>query len=116
LGTTGSSAPRAILNDETVDLLAQMAVLHAQAGADTVAPSDMMDGRVLGDPHGARFGPGSPNVAILSYTAKYASAFYGPFREALDSAPVERRMCRRTRRPTRWTRRTARGAGRGAAR
>lgn len=77
-----------ILNDETVDMLAGMAVLHAQAGADIVAPSDMMDGRVAA----IRFAldaAGESDTAILSYTAKYASGFYGPFREALDSAPVE---------------------------
>ena len=77
-----------VVNDPTVDVLAQMAVLHAQMGADVVAPSDMMDGRVAAirsalDAHGFQ------NVAIISYTAKYASAFYGPFREALDSAPVD---------------------------
>ena len=75
-----------ILNDETVEVLAQMALLHAQSGADIVAPSDMMDGRVLAIREileENRF----PNVQIISYCAKYASAFYGPFREALDSAP-----------------------------
>jgi porphobilinogen synthase len=77
-----------VLNDETVDVLAQMAVLHAVAGADVVAPSDMMDGRVAAIRH-ALDGAGHQEVAILSYTAKYASSFYGPFREALDSAPVE---------------------------
>jgi porphobilinogen synthase len=77
-----------ILNDETVDKLAEMAVLHAQAGADIVAPSDMMDGRVAAI-RAALDSAGGEDVAILSYTAKYASAFYGPFREALDSAPVD---------------------------
>ncbi len=77
-----------ILNDETVELLAQMAVLHAQCGADIVSPSDMMDGRV-GAIRTALDDAGYAEVAILSYTAKYASAFYGPFREALDSAPVD---------------------------
>jgi porphobilinogen synthase len=77
-----------ILNDETVDLLAQMAVLHARSGAHMVAPSDMMDGRVAAI-RAALDASGATEVAILSYTAKYASAFYGPFREALDSAPVE---------------------------
>ncbi|MDO5509741.1 MAG: porphobilinogen synthase [Weeksellaceae bacterium] len=75
-----------IVNDETVDILAQMALSHAQAGADFVAPSDMMDGRVLAIREileNNRFG----NVGIMSYTAKYASSFYGPFRDALDSAP-----------------------------
>jgi porphobilinogen synthase len=77
-----------ILNDETVEVLKEMALVHAKAGADWVAPSDMMDGRVLAirehlDENGFK------NVNILSYTAKYASAFYGPFREALDSAPKQ---------------------------
>lgn len=77
-----------VLNDETVELLAKMAVIHAQAGADIVAPSDMMDGRVAGI-RDALDEANYTDVAILSYTAKYASAFYGPFREALDSAPVD---------------------------
>ncbi|MFS8664582.1 MAG: porphobilinogen synthase [Limnochordales bacterium] len=75
-----------ILNDETLELLARMAVSHARAGADVVAPSDMMDGRV-GALRRALDGDGFQHVAILSYAAKYASAFYGPFREAADSAP-----------------------------
>ncbi len=77
-----------ILNDETVEILARMAVVHALAGADIVAPSDMMDGRV-GAIRAALDGAGHQEVAILSYTAKYASSFYGPFRDALDSAPAE---------------------------
>jgi porphobilinogen synthase len=77
-----------ILNDKTVDVLAEMALLHARCGADIVAPSDMMDGRV-GAMRIALDRAGQTEVAILSYTAKYASGFYGPFREALDSAPVE---------------------------
>ncbi len=77
-----------ILNDETVDVLAGMAVVHSEAGADVVAPSDMMDGRV-GAIREALDSANYAEVAILSYTAKYASAFYGPFREALDSAPVD---------------------------
>jgi porphobilinogen synthase len=77
-----------ILNDETVDMLAAMAVVHADAGADMVAPSDMMDGRV-GAMRTALDASGHTDVAIMSYTAKYASGFYGPFREALDSAPVD---------------------------
>lgn len=77
-----------ILNDQTVEVLAQMAVVHARAGADVVAPSDMMDGRV-GAIRTALDEAGFTQTAILSYTAKYASAFYGPFREALDSAPVD---------------------------
>ena len=75
-------------NDASVDLLAQMAVVQAQAGADVVAPSDMMDGRV-GAIREALDASGFQDVAILAYTAKYASAYYGPFREALDSAPRE---------------------------
>ncbi|UCE58682.1 MAG: porphobilinogen synthase [Phycisphaerales bacterium] len=77
-----------VLNDETCAVLARMAVLHAEAGADIVAPSDMMDGRVAAI-RTALDGAGYTGAAILSYTAKYASAFYGPFREALDSAPVD---------------------------
>lgn len=75
-----------ILNDETLPILAKMAVAQARAGADIIGPSDMMDGRVgyirehLDD-------EGFKDVSIMSYTAKYASAFYGPFRDALDSAP-----------------------------
>ena len=75
-----------ILNDITLEILAKMAVAQAKAGADIIAPSEMMDGRVqyireaLDD-------EGFTNVSIMSYTAKYASAFYGPFRDALNSAP-----------------------------
>ena len=75
-----------ILNDESVEILAKMATLHAEAGADIVAPSDMMDGRVLAIRE-ALDSQGFSDRQIISYTAKYASAFYGPFREALDSAP-----------------------------
>jgi len=77
-----------IVNDETVAILAKMAVVQARAGADVVAPSDMMDGRV-GAMRDALDDEGFCETAILSYTAKYASAFYGPFREALESAPVD---------------------------
>lgn len=77
-----------VLNDETVEILARMSVVHAKAGADIVAPSDMMDGRV-GAIRNALDENGFVETAILSYTAKYASAFYGPFRDALDSAPVD---------------------------
>jgi porphobilinogen synthase len=75
-----------VQNDQTVDILAQMALAHAQAGADMVAPSDMMDGRIRVmreklDQHGF------VNTAIMSYSIKFASAYYGPFREAADSAP-----------------------------
>lgn len=73
-------------NDETLELIAQTAVSHAQAGADIVAPSDMMDGRV-GAIREALDDTGFTDIAILSYAAKYASAFYGPFRDAADSAP-----------------------------
>nr|WP_042295185.1 porphobilinogen synthase [Nonlabens ulvanivorans] len=75
-----------ILNDETAEVLAQMSVSHAQAGADMVAPSDMMDGRILYIRE-ALEEEGFKNTGIMSYSAKYASAFYGPFRDALDSAP-----------------------------
>lgn len=77
-----------IANDATNEALVKMAVSHAQAGADMVAPSDMMDGRVLRLRQGLD-AAGFPNVGIMSYSAKYASAFYGPFRDALDSAPRE---------------------------
>jgi len=77
-----------IANDATNDALVKMAVSHAQAGADFVAPSDMMDGRVLRLRQGLD-AAGFQNVCIMSYSAKYASAFYGPFRDALDSAPRE---------------------------
>lgn len=77
-----------VLNDETISVLCKQAISHAQAGADIVAPSDMMDGRV-GAIRAALDHAGHTNVAIMSYTAKYASAFYGPFRGALDSAPRE---------------------------
>jgi porphobilinogen synthase len=75
-------------NDSTVDALVKMAISHAEAGADFVAPSDMMDGRVLRLREGLD-AAGFQNVGIMSYSAKYASAFYGPFRDALDSAPRE---------------------------
>ena len=74
------------MNDETLEILGKMSLAQAQAGADILGPSDMMDGRVehirelLDD-------EGFTKVSIMSYTAKYASAFYGPFRDALDSAP-----------------------------
>tara|TARA_B100000674_G_scaffold491855_1_gene510702 strand:+ start:1933 stop:2919 length:987 start_codon:yes stop_codon:yes gene_type:complete len=77
-----------ILNDETLPILGKMAVAQAEAGIDIIGPSDMMDGRVA---HIRREldEEGFKNVGIMSYTAKYASAFYGPFRDALDSAPKE---------------------------
>lgn len=77
-----------VLNDPSVEVLAKMALSHAEAGADFVAPSDMMDGRILAMRNileqNSFFSTG-----IMSYSAKYASAFYGPFRDALDSAPVD---------------------------
>ena len=75
-----------ILNDETLPILAKMAVAQAAAGADIIGPSDMMDGRI-GYIRTALDAAGYTNTAIMAYTAKYASAFYGPFRDALDSAP-----------------------------
>jgi porphobilinogen synthase len=75
-----------ILNDETLPILADMALTQARAGADFVAPSDMMDGRV-GYIRRALDAQGFTDVGIISYAAKYASAFYGPFRDALSSAP-----------------------------
>jgi porphobilinogen synthase len=75
-----------VANDATNDALVKMTVSHAQAGADFVAPSDMMDGRVLRLRQGLD-AAGFEQVGIMSYSAKYASAFYGPFRDALDSAP-----------------------------
>merc|ERR1719181_1593048 len=76
-----------ILNDETIAYLCKQAVSQAEAGADFVSPSDMMDGRV-GAIRDALDAAGFTDVGIMSYSAKYNSAFYGPFREALDSAPA----------------------------
>jgi porphobilinogen synthase len=73
-------------NDATLEILAQQAVIHAQAGADLVAPSGMMDGMVGAIRRGLD-GAGFTHIPIMSYAAKYASAFYGPFREAAESAP-----------------------------
>ena len=87
-GHDGIIANGDIENDATNAALVKMAVSHAQAGADFVAPSDMMDGRVLRLRQGLD-AAGFQNVGIMSYSAKYASAFYGPFRDALDSAPRE---------------------------
>ena len=75
-----------IVNDATVEVLAKMSVSHAKAGADIVAPSDMMDGRILAIRE-ALEESGFTKTGIMSYSAKYASCFYGPFRDALDSAP-----------------------------
>lgn len=77
-----------VVNDATVDALTRMSVSHADAGADFVAPSDMMDGRVYAI-RKALEETGHHKVGIMSYSAKYASSFYGPFRDALDSAPKE---------------------------
>ena len=87
-GHDGIVAEGKILNDETSEVLAEMSVSHAKAGADVVAPSDMMDGRIL-TIREALEDEGFTNTAIMSYAAKYASSFYGPFRDALDSAPVD---------------------------
>jgi porphobilinogen synthase len=87
-GHDGIIANGDVENDATNDALVKMAVSHAQAGADFVAPSDMMDGRVLRLRQGLDVA-GFHNVGIMSYSAKYASAFYGPFRDALDSAPKD---------------------------
>ena len=77
-----------IVNDATVDALCRMALSHAEAGADFIAPSDMMDGRILALRETLEDN-NFEHVGIMSYSAKYASAFYGPFRDALDSAPVD---------------------------
>ncbi|CAN8063772.1 unnamed protein product [Agarophyton chilense] len=84
----GDGGKGRILNDETVEQLCRQALSHARAGADVVSPSDMMDGRI-GAIRDALDAHGFTDVSIVSYCAKYASAFYGPFREALDSAPRE---------------------------
>jgi porphobilinogen synthase len=76
-------------NDATLDVMRKMAVVQADAGADIIAPSDMMDGRVAAI-RDALDAAGHPHVAIMAYTAKYSSSFYGPFRDALDSAPRQR--------------------------
>lgn len=86
-GHDGLVAPDGrILNDETLEILGRMAITQARAGADFVSPSDMMDGRV-GYLRSCLDDEGFTDVGILAYTAKYASAFYGPFRDALSSAP-----------------------------
>ena len=87
-GHDGIVAEGRVLNDETSEVLAEMSVSHAEAGADFVAPSDMMDGRIL-TIREALDDAGCIDTGIMSYSAKYASAFYGPFRDALDSAPVD---------------------------
>jgi porphobilinogen synthase len=80
-------ADGAVLNDETLEVLGRIAISHAEAGGDVVAPSGMIDGMV-GAIRGALDAEGLASVAILSYAVKYASAFYGPFREAADGAPA----------------------------
>lgn len=75
-----------VLNDETVEFLCRQAVSQAEAGADVVSPSDMMDGRIAAIRQALDIN-GFTNVSIMAYTAKYASAYYGPFRDALASAP-----------------------------
>jgi porphobilinogen synthase len=86
-GHCGVVRDNEVLNDESRELLARTAVSQAEAGADVVAPSAMMDGQV-GAIREALDGAGLENVAIMAYAAKFASAFYGPFREAADSAPA----------------------------
>jgi porphobilinogen synthase len=85
-GHDGIVKDQQIVNDATVEVLAKMSLTHAEAGADFVAPSDMMDGRVKAI-RGALDQKGFTNTGILAYSAKYASGYYGPFRDALDSAP-----------------------------
>jgi porphobilinogen synthase len=86
MGHDGIVEDGKILNDDTIEQLCKQAICQARAGSDIVAPSDMMDGRV-GAIRDALDAAGFPNVSILAYTAKYASAYYGPFRDALDSHP-----------------------------
>ncbi len=85
-GHDGVVADGKILNDDTTAILAEMSLSHAKAGADFVAPSDMMDGRIF-EIRSLLEDEGFFDTGIMSYSAKYASAFYGPFRDALDSAP-----------------------------
>ncbi len=85
-GHDGVVADGKILNDDTTAILAEMSLSHAKAGADFVAPSDMMDGRIF-EIRSLLEDEGFHETGIMSYSAKYASAFYGPFRDALDSAP-----------------------------
>jgi porphobilinogen synthase len=88
LGHDGIVQDGKILNDDTCEILGEMAITHAQAGADFIAPSDMMDGRI-GFIREVLDEEGYEDTGILAYSAKYASCFYGPFRDALDSAPVD---------------------------
>lgn len=87
-GHDGIISEGKVINDDTNAVLSEMALSHAKAGADVVAPSDMMDGRIF-EIRTLLEDEGFCDTAIMSYSAKYASAFYGPFREALDSAPVD---------------------------
>ncbi|SKB52613.1 porphobilinogen synthase [Salegentibacter holothuriorum] len=87
-GHDGVIANGKIINDDTTAILAEMGLSHAKAGADILAPSDMMDGRIF-EMRSLLEDEGFHETGIMSYSAKYASAFYGPFRDALDSAPVD---------------------------
>ncbi|MGY5845893.1 porphobilinogen synthase [Salegentibacter sp. HM20] len=87
-GHDGVVAEGKVINDDTTAILSEMALSHARAGADFVAPSDMMDGRIF-EIRSLLEDEGFHDTGIMSYSAKYASAFYGPFRDALDSAPVD---------------------------
>jgi len=87
-GHDGIVSDGIIQNDDTVEILTGMSLSHIEAGADFVAPSDMMDGRILSIRE-AFEDDGYVDAGIMSYSAKYASSFYGPFRDALDSAPVD---------------------------
>lgn len=87
-GHDGIVSEGKILNDDSSAVLAEMSLSHAKAGADVVAPSDMMDGRIF-EIRTLLEDEGFIDTAIMAYSAKYASAFYGPFRDALDSAPVD---------------------------
>ncbi len=89
-GHDGIVSEGKIINDDTTAILAEMALSHAKAGADFVAPSDMMDGRIF-EMRTLLEDEGFHDIGIMSYSAKYASAFYGPFRDALDSAPVDKK-------------------------
>lgn len=88
LGHDGIVQDGKILNDDTCEILGEMAITHAEAGTDFIAPSDMMDGRI-GFIREVLDEEGYEDTGILAYSAKYASCFYGPFRDALDSAPVD---------------------------
>jgi porphobilinogen synthase len=89
-GHDGIVSEGIVVNDDTNAILAEMSLSHANAGADFVAPSDMMDGRIF-EIRSLLEDEGFHDTGIMSYSAKYASAFYGPFRDALDSAPVDQK-------------------------